>query len=376
MKGCVTFHNDIFTPWPATSIVHPVQVMLEAGHSVTVISWDKGRGVRPAPATLPVTRLSISVPVTSPLSLFRFSSRLRDELVAQKPDFIMAFDLEVLDGSARAARILNVPLLYFAREDWPAMVRGEGGFSSIIKSMMFARMEKRICRKSVRMAYSVNPERGEKFRKWGVPFTTIYTTRGLSELPPLPEKHGKFTVAFAGSMLELKALPSVLEAMRGLQCRLLLIGGDERNLEKALEITKSSSQVEVAATGHIPADIDYFTEIGRCHLGLTFPVNTDRNKYYGISVKFWDYMAMGLPQIASNFPAMARILKGGEEGPVGRTADPYSLEEIRQWIKYYLEHPDQADREGKAARRLFEKEYCWDVQKQKLIASHAIFRKD
>jgi glycosyltransferase involved in cell wall biosynthesis len=376
MKGCVTFHNDIFTPWPATSIIHPVQVMLEAGHSVTVISWDKGRGVVPKEATLPVKRIQVKVPVKGPLTLLRFSSELASAIINESPDFIMAFDLEVLRGSAIAARKLRVPLLYFAREDWPAMVRGQGGISSFLKSIAFAYIERTTCRRYVEHAYSVNPERGEKFVKWGIPYTTIYTTRGLSELPPLQVKHGRFSVAFAGSMLELQALPYVIRAMKGLDCDLILIGGDEKNIARAREIIANAEEkVSIKATGHIPQDIDYYREVGKCHIGLSLPVNTDRNKFFGISVKFWDYMSMGLPQIASNLPAMARILKGEGNVAIGRTVDPYSPDEIRSALLFYMNNREEMVRQGKEARRLFEEKYCWDVQKEKLKASHRVFRK-
>lgn len=375
MKISVTFHSDIFTPWPATSIIHPLELLLEAGHEVSVFSWDKGRPVQIREETLPVKREQVRVPVKNFTSFYAFSRKLSDRLVEEAPGLIFAFDLEVLKGSADAARRLGVPLLFFAREDWPSMVRGSGTISGIMRSIAFARLEKRICTKAVEHAYSVNPERGAKYVNWSVPYTTVYTTKALSELPELPPKNNGFTLALAGSMLEMQALPSILEAMKSIDCNLRLVGGDEKNIPGVRKVVEGSGlEGRVAFTGHLPSLSDYFSEIGRCSVGLTFPLNTDMNKYMGISVKMWDYMAMGLPQIVSNMPAMAAIMKGDGSQSIGLTADPQSPEEIARAISYYANHREEAENAGRLARKLFVEKYCWDRQKEILRQSHWIFR--
>lgn len=149
MKVCVTFHNDIFTPWPATSIIHPIETLLEAGHEVTVLSWDKGRGEKINEAILPVKRERIHVPISGNKSLYEFSNRLSQKIIEEKPNLVPAFDLDVLKGSADGADSLDVPLLFFAREDWPAMVKRGGDLKSLARAKVFARLEKKICRTSV-----------------------------------------------------------------------------------------------------------------------------------------------------------------------------------------------------------------------------------
>ncbi len=374
MKVCVTFHNDIFTPWPATSIVHPIEVLLEAGNEVVVVTWDKGRNIDLKKPTLQVRRETVRVPVRNALSFYEFSRKLSEKLVAERPDAILAFDLEVLKGSATAAGRLHVPLLFFAREDWPSMVRGEGTLSGRLRAAAFATMEKSICKRRVEHAYSVNPERGEKFIRWSVPYTTIYTTKGLGELPNPPDKLNGFSIAIAGSMLEMEALPNVLKAIRDLDCSLHLIGGDERNIPGVREIVASSGMNDrIVLTGHLPSVGDYYREIGKCSMGLTLPLNKDRNKYLGISVKMWDYMAMGLPQAVSNMPAMASIVIGDGSRRIGLAVDPMSSEEIKKAIVHYMSNPAEAVHAGSLARQLFIEKYCWDRQRELLKQSHWIF---
>lgn len=368
MKVTVTFHNDIFTPWPATSIIHPVETLLEAGHEVTVISWDKGRGEKIMDATLPVKRLRVHSPVTGSRSLFAFSRKLSSKIVGESPDLILAFDLEVLEGSSRAAESLGIPLLFFAREDWPAMVKRNGDIASVLRSKVFSSMERRICKRNVTHAYAVNDERGAKYIKWGVPYTTILTTRGLSELPVPNEKHKRLSLALAGSMHELNALGNILEAIKDIDCDLYLIGGNEENM-KSLRVQVEASGIEdrVFITGRLNRD-EFYQQLSKCHIGLTLPFNTDENKFFGITVKTWDYLSMAMPVVSSDFPAMRKVVKGNE---IGEVVDPTSPDEIRKAV---LRLKDETQTLGKKARKLFEDQFCWDMQKLKLKDSHWIFR--
>lgn len=370
MKVCVTFHNDIFTPWPATSIIHPVETLLEAQHEVTILSWDKGRKEKIREATLPVNRIRVNVPVKGNFSFYRFSKALSAELQKEKPDLIFAFDMEVLRGSFDAAKKLDVPLLFFAREDWPAMVRGNHNFTSFIRSLIFSRMEKTICKKKVEHAYSVNDERGQKYIQWGVPYSTIYTTRGLSELPPPSKKHDRFSVTIAGSLNEINALPTVLKAIKDIDCDFYLIGGSEENVKTVREIVQRSDvSGKVIITGRLDPK-DYYEALSKCHVGLTLPFNTELNNYFGITVKTWDYMAMGIPIVASNFPALKEII--ANQG-IGVVVDPTSSEEIRNAILSLRERTDEI---APVSIQLFREKYCWDKQKLVLKKSHWIFNKN
>lgn len=367
-KVSVVFHNDIFTPWPATSIIHPIETLLGAGHQVTVFSWDKGRDDRFNEPTLPVRRVFVRVPVKGSLSYYLFSRELLRKLVEEKPDLIMAFDLEVLRGAAVAAETLNVPLLYFAREDWPEMVRGNGDFISLIRSKMFRRIEKNLCRKVVSHAYSVNDERGRKYVDWGVPYTTIFTTKSLREIPIVDEKHERFSLAMAGSMHELHALSNILEAIKSVDCDLYLIGGVKENMGSVKELVRKSGIGEkVHITGPLLQE-DYLRELGKCHVGLSLPFDTDRNKYYGITVKTWDYMAMGLPSIVSNFPAMISIVEGNG---VGISVNPRSPEGIRDAITKLEKNYTVM---GRKAAEIFRRKYSWEVQQESLRKSFWIFQ--
>lgn len=211
-------------------------------------------------------------------------------------------------------------------------------------------------------------ERGRKYVDWGVPYTTIFTTRGLSELPIPNNKHKRLSVALAGSMHEINALPSILEAVRDIDCDLYQIGGNDENLERVTKMVgECGIEDKVITTGKLDS-ADFYSELSKCHIGLTLPYKTDMNKYYGITVKTWDYMSMGMGIVSSNFPAQKAVVEGNG---VGITVDPTSTESIRKAI---LDLKDKVSEIGPRARRIFEDKYCWEKQKEILKDSHWIFR--
>ena len=80
--------------------------------------------------------------------------------------------------------------------------------------------------------------------------------------------------------------------------------------------------------------------------------------------KLFEYMAAGLPVIASNFPLWRQIVEGNS---CGLCVDPLKPEEIAQAIEYLLAHPAEAYRMGQNGRRVIEEKYNWENEGKELI---------
>ena len=78
----------------------------------------------------------------------------------------------------------------------------------------------------------------------------------------------------------------------------------------------------------------------------------------------FEYMASGIPVIASNFEKWIPIIEGNS---AGICVDPYNIEEIANAIKYLKENPQNAVEMGKNGRRAFEEKYNWQMEEIKLI---------
>lgn len=84
-----------------------------------------------------------------------------------------------------------------------------------------------------------------------------------------------------------------------------------------------------------------------------------------LPVKMFEYMAAGLPVIASDFPLWRRIVEGNACGICVDPADPAA---IAAAIDHLCRHPEQARRMGENGRRAVLATYHWRGEADKLVA--------
>lgn len=80
--------------------------------------------------------------------------------------------------------------------------------------------------------------------------------------------------------------------------------------------------------------------------------------------KIFEYMAAGLPVIASNFPDWRDIV---EANGCGLQVDPRDPEAIAKAMRWILDHPDKAGEMGRKGRAVVEERYNWEREFPKLL---------
>jgi glycosyltransferase involved in cell wall biosynthesis len=84
----------------------------------------------------------------------------------------------------------------------------------------------------------------------------------------------------------------------------------------------------------------------------------------GLPVKLFEYMATGLPLIASNFPLWRQIV---EKYNCGICVDPTKPKEIASAIRYLYENPKIGNQMGQNGRKAILGEYNWERESKKLL---------
>lgn len=82
-----------------------------------------------------------------------------------------------------------------------------------------------------------------------------------------------------------------------------------------------------------------------------------------LPVKMFEYMAAGVPVIASDFPLWREIVQGNN---CGVCVDPYDPRAIATAIDYLMEHPQDAEKMGRNGQKAVEEKYNWTFEEQKL----------
>jgi glycosyltransferase involved in cell wall biosynthesis len=80
--------------------------------------------------------------------------------------------------------------------------------------------------------------------------------------------------------------------------------------------------------------------------------------------KFFEYMAAGIPVIASDFPLWRSIIVGNN---CGICVNPLDIYAIADAIKYIIDHPEEAKIMGNNGRRLVLEKFNWENEVKKLL---------
>jgi glycosyltransferase involved in cell wall biosynthesis len=86
-----------------------------------------------------------------------------------------------------------------------------------------------------------------------------------------------------------------------------------------------------------------------------------------LPIKLFEYMAAGIPIIASNFPLWKKII---EENQCGLCIDPFDEEGIQSSIHYLLHNEKAAEEMGRRGRELVMHKYNWNKEKEKLLKTY------
>jgi glycosyltransferase involved in cell wall biosynthesis len=81
-------------------------------------------------------------------------------------------------------------------------------------------------------------------------------------------------------------------------------------------------------------------------------------------IKLFEYMSVGIPAIASNFPLWKDIV---EKNNCGICVDPLNPSEIAKAMKWLIENPEEAKRMGENGRKAVIEKYNWEHESKELV---------
>ena len=182
------------------------------------------------------------------------------------------------------------------------------------------------------------------------------------------QKHATPTIGYFGLVAGLRGSWQILKAIsllreQGLRVDFDCVGPAEG--EHAAELRRHIEQHELEGVrlhGYKVAQEGYRL-MSRCHIGLAV-LHPTPNMRDSLPTKMFEYMALGLPVIVSDFPLYRRIVEEVGCGFCVRPADEHALAEA---IRQIIEGPEEAKAMGERGRQAVAERYNWANEEQKLL---------
>ena len=212
------------------------------------------------------------------------------------------------------------------------------------------------------LAYTVSPAIAELFsKKYHKEFQVIMNAPLYS---PITNYQSPITtILYQGALNEGRGLEHLIEAMQGIDAKLLLAGEGDLSNELRTLAKRLNIENKVEFLGYIkPTELKQIT--ANATLGINLLENKGLSYYYSLSNKFFDYIHASVPQVCINFPEYKKI---NDEYEVALLAKDCTVDEIKKVVTRLLTDKELYSRLQKNCEVCSAK-LNWQQEEKKLLA--------
>jgi len=359
------------------------RTLLGVGYRVTVVA-DAAAGLpsrehRNGTAVVRVRRRATAVPG---LRYLAHELRLIDVLLRLQPDILHAHDSNALVPVALAARRAGVPFVYDAHDLWLGRPRRDRSRLYFALSQVTYRLIERACVPRAAAVITVSrPIADHLARRYGLdrvelvhnyPDHLAVAARDLRDRSDASEiAADRRLVLYLGALMGGRGLEELVDAapdFDGADLVLLGSGPLEPELVRRISVAGTGERVHLLAP--VPPDqvVDYAAS---ADVGVSPIVPSCLNYRYSLPNKLFQYMAAGVPVVASDFPQVREVVRDSGCGLVVATSRPA---DIAAAVNRILSDPGRALAMGERGRAAVEERYNWSTAADVLLSVYAGLR--
>ena len=335
------------------------------GHRVTLIVAD-GRGDEVLDE---VCILDAGAAYGRTQRMLGATRRVYQRALALAPDVVQLHDPELLPAGL-LLRQRGCKVLFDAHEDVPLQLLGKPWLYPWARpalAALYARFEASACRR-LDGVITATPHIRERFSTINARTVDINNFPMSEEFTAPCDWTGKpLQVCYVGGLSAIRGTAELVRACELLQTpvRVCLAGSfAEPAFARRLQARPGWRRIDAAGTlGR--GEVAQLMAASRA--GLVTLLATP-NHLEALPVKMFEYMAAGIPVIASDFPRWRAIVDGAACGLCVAPRDPAA---IAAAIDYLASHPDIGRRMGENGRRAVHERYNWRTESTKLIDFYA-----
>jgi len=335
---------------------------VRAGYDVTLIAQHDGNtvveGVRVIGLPRPRNRLS---------RIFGLAWQAFRLALYQRADIYHFHDPELLLIGVLLKLFTRAKVIYDVHEDVPQQILTKYWIPRPLRkplSVVFNAFEKLLAQ-MLDAVVAATEGIADKFRAHNPVVVHNYPDLKMVPNSSAPKEKNEKVLVYVGGISKLRGAVEMVRALEYLEhvkdLRLDLIGRFEPlGLKKELQALPGYRRVRYLGWLQ-PKDI--YKHLQTADIGLVC-LHPDPRYVVGWPVKLFEYMAAGLPVIASNFPLWQEIVEGNN---CGICVDPLNPKAIAEAIEYLVTHSEEARKMGENGRRAVMEKYNWEREGEKLI---------
>ena len=291
------------------------------------------------------------------------------EALRQNGDIYHFHDPELIPlGLLLAARGKTV--VYDIHEDAPADVLHKDYLPRRLRRPLMwsvRRLEDAACRRFSGLI-AATPTIAERFYPINANTVVVHNFPMLDEIAPNLDSSWNErppAAAYIGSISERRGIRQILQALAvlppGSPAQMMLAGPPSpEGLLPELEVLPGWARVQYWGVLDRPSVANL---LSRARLGLLV-LQPEPNFVNAMPIKLFEYMAAGIPVIASDFPLWRRIIG---EAACGLLVDPQDPPAIARAMEYLLSHDAEAEAMGRRGRQAACELYNWKSEERALL---------
>ncbi|RME94040.1 MAG: glycosyltransferase [Bacteroidetes bacterium] len=171
-----------------------------------------------------------------------------------------------------------------------------------------------------------------------------------------------YDLVYIGSIGPLRGLIENVQALAGTSWTYALLGDFQGGVAQQL-FELPAWKTNVSYLGFTQERTKVLEVLGKARIGMA-TLLPHPNYATAYCLKVFEYMAMGLAVITSDFPFWQALI---DECQCGLTVDSTDVKAIQSAVDYLLTHPAEAQQMGRNGRRAIEQKYNWATQEQLLL---------
>lgn len=274
-------------------------------------------------------------------------------------------DPELLPYGLKLAR-KGKKVIYDAHEDLPKQIMDKHWIPFVFRgiiSRLFRAFEGYVAHR-IAGVVSVNEPICDRFKKHQLRVAQIANYPLMSEVLPLNRDATKIPrqICYVGGLFPTRGIKEMVQAMETLDARLVLAGKFvPPSFEDELRKLKGWEKVDFR--GYIDRE-EIMQIVATSEVGLV-TLHPTRSYLEALPIKMFEYMSVGTPVLASDFPLWRGII---DDAKCGVCVDPMDPLAIAKGIESLLLDKARSTNMGENGKKAFIEKYNWAIEEKKLVS--------